>query len=131
MSGFRRGPFRKTDAALRLAERRRREDEAPRLKVEVPSLEKFDLEISEFKGVAGLTSTHVRRVVIAQAPVLFEIPCGDPSCKEGGHDLTHAVMRELRGYQSLFAGEDVCTGMVGSAPCGRVVRYVARAAYTT
>jgi hypothetical protein len=112
-----------------LAERRRREDEAPRLKAEVPELERLDLEISDRKGVADPASTYVRRIVIASAPALFEIPCADPSCKEGGHDLTSSVMRALRSQQTSFDGEDECHGNVGSSHCGRILRYVAKADY--
>lgn len=121
--------FRNTEAAQRLAERRRREDEAPRLKAEVPTLEKLDLEISDRKGVADPASTHVRRVVVASAPALFEIPCTDPSCKDGGHELTQPVMRALQARRTSFDGEDVCHGSVGSSHCGRVLRYVAKATF--
>lgn len=129
MNGQRRGSFRNSEAAQRLAERRRREDEAPRLKAEVPELEKLDLELSDSKGVADPATTHVRRVVIDQAPALFEIPCADTSCKDGGHEITHSVMRALREHRTSFEGEDVCHGSVGSSHCGRVLRYVATAKY--
>lgn len=128
--GQRRGNFRTSEAAQRSAERRRREDEAPRLKAEVPNLEKLDFTISDSKGVADPTSTHVRRIVIAHAAALFEIPCSDPGCKDGGHDLTDRIMRALRAHQTSFDGEDVCRGNVGSSECGRVLRYVATASFT-
>jgi hypothetical protein len=121
--------FRNSEAAQRLAERRRREDEAPRLKAEVPSLTKLDLELSDRKGVADPASTYVRRVVVASAPALFEVPCTDSSCKDGGHELTHQVMRALRERRSSFEGEDVCNGSVGSSLCGRTLRYVATASF--
>jgi hypothetical protein len=121
--------FRKSEAAQRTAERRRREDEAPRLKAEVPALETLALEISDSKGAADPASTYVRRVQVASAPALFEIPCADSSCKDGGHELTHAVMRALRDHRTSFDGEDVCHGSVGTATCGRVLRYVATATF--
>jgi hypothetical protein len=118
-----------TEAARRYAERRRREDEAPRLKAEVPALEALDLELTERKGEAAGSTTHTRRVVVASAPALFEITCGDPSCSDGGHDLTYAVMRKLREHAATFDGDDVCHGSVGSSTCGRELHWVARATY--
>ena len=73
--------------------------------------------------------THVRRVVITSAPAHFEIPCGDPSCDGGGHDLTQVVMRALKSRVERFDGEDVCHGSVRSAQCGRVLRFAASATY--
>ena len=121
--------FRTSEAAQRFAERRRREDEAPRLKAEVPTLEKLDLELSDSKGMTDPAMTHVRRVVIAAAPARFEIPCADASCRDGGHDVTYSVMRALRDHRTSFDGEDVCHGSVGSSHCGRILRYVATARF--
>jgi hypothetical protein len=67
--------------------------------------------------------------VVENAPALFILPCGDTSCKDGGHDVTSMVLRSLRAGETRFEGEDVCNGMVGSAPCSRVLRYVATATY--
>lgn len=129
MNGQRRGSFRNSEAAQRSAARRQREDEAPRLKSEVPDLEKLDLEISDSKGVADAMSSHVRRVMVEHAPALFDIPCTDTSCKDGGHDITQSVMRALRAREESFTNEDVCNGSVGNSACGRVLRYVATARY--
>ncbi len=112
-----------------MAERRRREDEAPRLTGEVPELERLDLELSDSKGVADAASTHVRRVVVAHAPALFEIPCADASCKEGGHEITSPIMRALRERRTSFTGDDVCHGSVGSQHCGRMLRFVVSASF--
>jgi hypothetical protein len=120
---------RNAEASRRQAERRQREDQAPRLKDELPELVTLDLELSERKGEADPEMTHVKRVVIASAPAHFEIPCGDPSCDGGGHDITHTVMRALRGRLTKFDGEDVCHGSVRSSQCGRVLRYAAVATY--
>ena len=46
-----------------------------------------------------------------------------------GDEITHAVMRALRAHRTSFDGEDVCNGNVGSAHCGRVLRYVATAQF--
>ena len=121
--------FRNNDAARRFAERRRREDEAPRLHAEVPALVTLDLTFAERKGDATGETSHVRRVVVASAPALFEITCGDASCLDGGHDLTHMIMRALRDRRTAFDGEDVCHGNVGAATCARVLRYTGAANY--
>ncbi|MCL2723490.1 MAG: hypothetical protein FWD69_03545 [Polyangiaceae bacterium] len=121
---------RNRDAANRFAERRRREDEAPRLHTEVPPLETLKLELEERRsGVASAEVSHIRRVVVATAPALFEVPCSNPSCHDGGHDLTSPVMSALRARSPRFEGEDTCYGQVGNASCERVLKYVATATY--
>ncbi len=119
------------EAAQRFAERRQREDEAPRLRAVVPRLNDLKLEVEERRtgGVVAETS-HIRRVVVEHAPALFILPCGDPSCKDGGHDVTFAVMRSLERNMTRFEGEDVCAGHVGTATCSRVLKYVGIASYT-
>ena len=121
---------RNRDAANRFAERRKREDEAPRLTAEVPSLESLKLDVEERRpGVVSAEVSHIRRIMVEHAPALFEVPCSDPSCHDGGHDLTHQVMRSLRNGAERFEGEDTCAGQVGNAPCERILRYVATATY--
>jgi hypothetical protein len=118
------------EAAQRFAERRKREDDAPRLRNEIPNLASLKLDVEERRsGGVVAEASHIRRIVIEHAPALFVLPCGDPSCKEGGHDVTHTVMRALRDRAERFEGEDVCAGQIGSAPCHRVLRYVATATY--
>lgn len=73
--------------------------------------------------------THIRRIVVERAPALFELPCGDRSCKDGGHDLTHAILTELQHGTTRFEGENHCSGYLGGAPCGSVLRYVGVATY--
>jgi hypothetical protein len=115
---------------MRFAERRRREDEAPRLKEEFPELKTLKLEIEEHRRETTIAETkHVRIVIVDRAPALFEIPCNDPSCRDGGHDMTDAVAHRLRARTGVFTLEDVCMGDVRGAPCGRVVRLVALATY--
>jgi hypothetical protein len=97
----------------------------------VPDVATLDLELSERKGEADAEMSHTRRIVVASAPAHFEIPCGDASCDGGGHDLTQAVMRALRGRIPRIEGEDVCHGSVRSSQCGRVLRYAAVATYRT
>jgi hypothetical protein len=119
------------EAAQRFAERRRREDEAPRLIAEVPRLRSLKLEIEERLGGSPVAEpTHVRRIVVEHAPALFVLPCGDSRCRDGGHDLTYAIMRSLTAGETRFEGEDVCAGTQGSSQCGRTLHFVATAEYS-
>jgi hypothetical protein len=120
----------RSEAAERTLERRRREDEAPRLTALVPNLESLKLELEEHHGGVRLTeSVHVKRVSIPHAPALFELPCLDSFCKEGGHDMTEAVLRQLKAGKTEFSGEDACRGHTGTAECRRVLHFVAHATY--
>ncbi len=124
-----RGSKRTSEAALRSVERRRREDEAPRLVGEVPRLSSLRLEISTgAPGALGMVQ-HIRRVVVASAPALFEVTCANPSCRDGGHDLTRGIMASLRSGAARFEGSDACHGTVGSAECASVLSYVGFAEY--
>ncbi len=114
-------------AALRFAERRRREDEAPKLCQQVPDLTSLELEIEERSGAGG--TKHIRRFMVDHAPALFLVPCGDPRCSEGEHDLTHDIMRALRASQTSFRGSDDCAGSIGTSSCLRVVHFEGTARY--
>ena len=121
---------RNTEAAQRHADRRRREDEAPRLARAVPGLESLRLELQEVRsGISTTEAAHIKRVVVTHAPALFVLPCQDSNCRDGGHDVTSAVMRSLRSEEVRFEGEDACQGMVGTALCQRILRYVGVAEY--
>ena len=127
MAGFR---SRVTEASQRFAERRRREDEAPRLLERVPELTGLKLEVEERRASSAVAdSKHVRHVVVDRAPALFYIPCGDPACKDGGHDVTSPLMRGLTSHETHFECEDACSGSIGTAPCGRIVRVIASPTY--
>ncbi len=122
--------WRRGDAAERYAERRRREEEAPRLTSAIPNLESLRLEIEERRAGGALSeAAHVRRIVVERAPALFVLPCHDSACKEGGHDVTLEIMRSLREGSTRFTGEHPCAGQVGSAECRRVLVYVGIATY--
>jgi hypothetical protein len=123
------GSKRNAEAAQRSADRRRREDEAPRLSAEVPRLLTVELAIADGEPGAIGGSDHVRHVVVARAPALFEMKCGNRDCKDGGHDLTYEIMRELRASKTRIEGQDPCQGTVGSSRCAHVLRYVATATY--
>jgi hypothetical protein len=121
---------RSEEGARRTAERRRREDDAPRLKAQVPDLTSLRLELHEHRSGQGIAeSMHARPIVIDHAPALFFVPCGDGSCREGGHDITADVLRQLRAGAADFSGEDACRGQVGSAECRRELRWHATAEY--
>jgi hypothetical protein len=118
---------RNSPAALRFEERRRRENEAPRLRDAVPDLVNLQLQIEDR---SGMTSTkHVRRFVVDNAPALFLVPCADARCADGEHDLTPSVLRALREHKTTFQGEDECTGNVGLGVCSRVLHFDAVAEY--
>jgi len=119
---------RNSPQALRFAERRRREDDAPRLHEQVPNLVSLRLDIEDRSGIAD-GSEHIRRVVIDRAPALFLLPCGDPRCADGEHDLTTTVMRALRSQETSFHGKDSCMGSVGASACSRVLQFEGVAAY--
>jgi hypothetical protein len=116
-------------AAQRFAERRRREDEAPRLCDQVPALRSLSIEIEECFGSG--TTKHIRHYVVGNARALFLVPCGDPRCTDGEHDLTSSVMHALRARETSFHGSDDCAGNVGSSVCSRVLRFDGAAEYTT
>jgi hypothetical protein len=122
--------WRRGDGRERFAERRRREEEAPRLIATVPTLESLRLEVEERRAGGSMAETaHVRRVIVERAPALFVLPCHDSACKEGGHDITNDVLRALRARSERFTGEHACIGSVGSAECHRVIHYVGIATY--
>lgn len=114
-------------AAARSAERRRRELEASRLAAEVPGLRSLRIEVVEH--VPTGTTKHVKLVVVAHAPALFVLPCGDSDCHDGDHDLTHEVMWALRARKRELSGESSCQGSVRSGNCGRRITYQVSAEY--
>jgi hypothetical protein len=121
---------RNSEAAQRFAERRARENAAPRLREVIPTLATLRLEIDEKRGTTSAGDPkHVRLVVVDTAPALFDVPCGDHSCKEGGHDLTDAVLRALQAGATRFELDDTCHGNVGKAFCGTVMHVVVTATY--
>lgn len=111
------------EAKQRSADRRQREDASARLSAEMPRLATLHFEIENGDN------RYVWRIMVERAPALFNIACGEPSCREGGHDLTMNVMRALRMSQTRFEGEDTCQGATRGIPCNRVLRYVGVATY--
>jgi len=113
----------KEDAKQRSAERRLRQDEAPRLIGEVGNLTSLQIDVTNG------ASQYLWRIVVERAPALFEIACAEPACTNGGHDITRSVMHALRESSARFEGEGVCRGDIPQGNCGRVLTYVAKATY--
>lgn len=127
MASFR---SRSTEASQAAAERRQREDRAPRLIAEAPQLATLKLEIEEMRQGASVPETvHVKHVAVEHAPALFDLPCLDSTCSGGGHDVTNQVLAALRSRSTKFQGEHSCNGMTRTAACTRVLRYVGIATY--
>lgn len=115
---------------MRSAERRQREDAAPRIRELVPKLQSLRLEIDERTAASGVAaSSHIRRIVVESAPAMFLIGCGESACRDGGHDITAPVMRALRNGQTRFEGEDACRGSLGNGLCGRTLHFVGVAVF--
>ena len=121
---------RQLEMEARIRERRAREDSAPRLRAEVANLVSLSIEIDDQFGSHSQAKTrYVRHVVVERAAALFEIPCSDPACEDGGHYLTARVMRALLAGATDFSGEDECGGSVGGDQCTRVLRFTGHATY--
>jgi hypothetical protein len=111
-------------------ERRRLEDKASRLLVEAPGLKSLHIELAEDGQEAGMPAIHhVRRFVLPTAPALFLVPCGDPLCDGGGHNLTSEVLKGLRLGHTRIEGDDDCRGAVGSVHCARKLIFAAVATF--
>ena len=114
------------------SERWQREDAAPRLLDEIANLESLKLDITEEQDdIQVPAACRTRHIVVARAPALFEIGCTEPKCEDGGHDLTLDVMHGLRAGEREFSGQDKCHGRVGDRVCGRVLKFVAHAKYSS
>lgn len=112
-----------------MAERRARESAAPTLAAQNPTLATLVIEFVECASASAPDVRYVRHVVVASAPSLFEVPCGDSSCSGGGHDFTHEIAWSLRGLHEEFSGEHACLGGVGTAQCPRKLTFKAKATY--
>jgi hypothetical protein len=123
---------RNNEAAERARERRQREDAAPRLAKDVPSLRTMRLSVSFRRGDAIVPdASYVRVVVVPAAASLFEIPCTDTYCQGGGHHLTKLILDGLKAKKPTFQGEVPCHGTVGSSgtQCQTTLLYQVEASY--
>jgi hypothetical protein len=119
----------RSEASQRYAERLQREQDAPRLRERVPALATLRLEITDGRNLTSADSKHTRIIVVDTAPALFSLLCGDPACRDGGHDVTNAVLDGLRTGATRFEVQDACYGSVGSAQCGRTMLVEIMATY--
>ena len=111
-------------------ERWKREDEARRLSAEVPTLVQLRLELSESSnGHKVLDSSRIVHIVVPRAAALFEVPCSDARCKDGGYDLTPDIMHNMRQRRRSFVGQNTCNGYLGDSPCPRVLSFVGHAEF--
>jgi hypothetical protein len=118
------------EAAKRSADRRQREKDAPRLMSQTPGLQSLCIELKESGQENGNpVSFHIRRFVLDTAPALFLVPCGDPKCGGGGHDITTEVLDGLRSHRTRIEGEDPCVGATGEIACTRKLHYAAVATF--
>jgi hypothetical protein len=111
-------------------ERWRREDAAPRLVNEVPSLRSLRLRLKDIRGESRIQGTErTQLVVVPRAAALFEIRCAEPKCQDGGYDVTAEILRALRAHREDFEGSSQCRGLVGDKECGCSLMFVGQAHY--
>jgi hypothetical protein len=125
--------MRRRDQAMTeaLAEQRRREDAAPRLRDEVVALRSLRFQFDEVRIEGRLAAaSYARPIVVATAPAYFEIRCMEPRC-DGRHDLTRPVLHALGESRQSFGGRSSCSGMVRDVPCDRTLAYTCQAEYGT
>lgn len=121
---------RSSDAYRRSLDRRKRQDEAQRLRDVVPELEHLEFDIRERRvGMPGHEVHHKRFVVVDRAPALFEFPCSDRACEDGGHELTHVIIRHLRRNEETFEVTHICQGHARDGACNYELSFVAHAKY--
>lgn len=118
------------EGKARMRDRWSREDAAPRLSTIAPTLLRLSLRIEERNGPSSLDSArYVRHIVVASAPAVFALPCTDPNCEDGGHDVTREVLRGLERGDAEISGESICRGRRGGEDCRRVLRFIAHPEY--
>lgn len=119
-----------SEAFRRSLERRRKEDEARRLRDVVPELLELEFDVSEERsGMPGHEVQHRRVVVVSRAPALFEFACADRACEGGGHDVTALVLGSLGRGEPRFTGSHTCEGRARDTACEYVLRFEGRAVY--
>lgn len=122
---------RNTEKLEATAEQRRREDAAPRLRDEVPSLQTLRLHFEERRDAGRLVAmAYSKPVVVGSAPAQFEIRCMEPRC-DGRHDLTRTLLNALRSRLTSFTAESPCQGYVGDVPCDRLLVHSYVATYSS
>lgn len=120
-------PNKPTNASRCAADRREREDSAPRLADRVPRLATLSIWIDE--GSIVTSPSYVRRIVVKSAPALFVLPCSDQNCSDGGHDISSEVLGALAQERRAFSGTHACDGWIGNSRCQRTIRFRCEAEY--
>lgn len=120
-------PNKLSQAAVCAVDRRQREDVAPRLSAILPRVAELSIHVDEHSSI--MSPQYVRRIVVQTAPALFLIPCSDPNCADGGHDISSEVLAALGSKRPAFRGTHICPGWVGSRQCSRTIWYSGEAAY--
>jgi hypothetical protein len=118
-----------SEAAKRAALRRERENAADRLSTIVPGLERLTIRFEEASKATDIPDvSHVRHIVVHNAPALFEVACCDRKC-DGEHDLTKRILRALKGGKENFEWRDACGGNARDGDCEFSMRFYAEAHY--
>ncbi|MDI1478428.1 hypothetical protein [Polyangium sp. y55x31] len=111
-------------------QRMAREDAAGKLVERAPDLTDLKIAIDEMpRGGSVGGNRYIRRVVLAQAPALFEVPCSESRCQDGGYDVTSEILAALTSRRTTFEGQQACPGRCSLGDCGRVLHYVVTATY--
>jgi hypothetical protein len=121
----------KISPAARTAQARRiREDESNRLHDVVPELKglRFNIEDQAAFEVAP-PLTYIRHVIVATAPAMFDLPCLDRKCEDGGHDVTGRVLSGLKRRADAIDGSSRCRGTRNGEPCERELNFRLSASY--
>src|SRR5262249_25365484 len=85
--------------------RNQRENAAGKLLLRVPDLISLSLTIREGPPSGCLNNTqYIQRVVVAHAFALFEVPCLNVGCVDGGYDVTREVLSALSSRKVQFEG---------------------------
>lgn len=118
------------DAKKRMQDRWRRQDEAVRLREQIPRVDSLSIAVSEHGTADALPAvSHVRVVPVESAPALFEIPCSDRDCAGGIYDITQDVLSALQAGKRRFEGTRSCNGKAHDHPCTRELHFLGIARY--
>ncbi len=118
------------EAVRQTQERRRREDDAARLRSVIPHLKTLTLRVEEKEKERPEDSVlYIKHVVVDRAPALFELPCCRRGCCDGGYDVTRQVIRALKRGETQFGGRDKCDGHTKDEQCARKLFFRAEADY--
>jgi len=113
----------------RWIQRDAREQRAGKLVSKIPDLTKLDIAVCETSSGACADGTqYVWRIVVENAPAIFDIPCCG-RCEDGGYDVTGEILSALSSRSLRFEGLRKCRGQSRDGNCSRGLRYVATATY--